>query len=199
MAATFAFPAQQALALGSDTVFIRASAGLTYDSNLFRLDSGVNPSTGEDHQDTFIYRYGLGLTADVPYSRQRFQANLDIYDNHYSSFHYLNYVGGSGRAAWLWQLGDDFSGDLGVSVSQSLQNYSYTSVSTARNVVRYISTFFDPRYRIAPNFELQAGLNYSTARNTALASLAVHSPVERARKRHATGRLRSMIALRDGR
>ena len=60
MAATFVFPAQQALALGSDTVFIRASAGLTYDSNLFRLDSGVNPSTGEDHQDTFIIAMDSG-------------------------------------------------------------------------------------------------------------------------------------------
>jgi hypothetical protein len=79
----------------------------------------------------------------------------------------LNYVGGSGRAAWLWQVGDDLNGDLGVSLSQSLQNYSYTTVSTVRNVVRYTDLFFDPRYRFAPNFEVQVGLHYLTGRNTA--------------------------------
>jgi len=51
-------------------------------------------------------------------------------------------------------------------VSQSLQNYSYSAVNTQRNVVRYINTFFDPTYRIAPNLELQAGLAYLAARNT---------------------------------
>jgi hypothetical protein len=43
-AACQAVTAQKALALGSDTVFISANVGLTYDSNLFRLDSGVIPT-----------------------------------------------------------------------------------------------------------------------------------------------------------
>lgn len=165
IALSLTLPVQHAFALGSDTVFISGSAGVTYDSNVFRLDSGQNPP-GETEQDSFIYRVGVGLSADVPYSRQRFQANLNVFDNIYSRFHDLNYVGGSGRAAWLWQAGDDFSGDLGVSVSRSLQNYGYTTVSTQRNVVQSINYYFDPRYRIAPNFELQAGVNYQTARNT---------------------------------
>lgn len=160
-----ALPMQCVMALGTDTVFISGNAGLSYDSNLFRLDSGVNPS-GATQQDSFIYHYGLGLSADVPYSRQRFRANLNIQQNIYASFHDLNYVGGSGSAAWLWQVGDDLNGDLGVSVAQSLQNYSYTSVSTQRNVVRNTNVYFDPRYRIAPNFELQGGLNYTNGRNT---------------------------------
>lgn len=161
-----ALPVQEVMALGSDTVFISGNAGLTYDSNLFRLDPGRPNPTGVDQRDTFIYRYGLGLSADVPYSRQRFRANLNITDNIYSSFHDLNYVGGGGNATWLWQVGDDFSGDLGVSVSQNQQNYSYTTVSTARNVVRNINMYFDPRYKIAPNFELQGGVTYTLGRNT---------------------------------
>jgi len=161
-----ALPIQNVMALGNDNVFISANAGISYDSNLFRLDSGVDPSPGVSEQDSFIYHYGLGLSADIPYSRQRFRANLNIQQNIYSRFHQLNYVGGGGNAVWLWQVGDDFAGDLGVSISQSLQNYSYTAVSTQRNVVRNINTYFNPRYRIAPNFELQAGLNYAIGRNT---------------------------------
>jgi exopolysaccharide biosynthesis operon protein EpsL len=166
LALNFAVSAQNAKALGSDTVFLSGSAGVTYDSNLFRLDSGVDPQAGDSHRDDTIYNVGLGLRADVPYSRQRFQANLNVDYHKYSHFTYLDYVGLSGRGAWLWQVGDDLSGDAGVSVSQSLQNYSYATVNTQRNVVRYINTFFDPTYRIAPNLELQGGLAYLTARNT---------------------------------
>jgi exopolysaccharide biosynthesis operon protein EpsL len=161
-----AFSTQHVFALGSDTVFISGTAGITYDSNVFRLDSGQPPSPNETQQDSFIYRLGVGLRADVPYSRQRFQADVNIYDNIYSRFHDLSYVGGAGRAAWLWQVGDDLSGDLGVSLSRSLQNYSYTSISTQRNIVDNVNYYFDPRYRFAPNFELQAGLGYQTARNS---------------------------------
>jgi exopolysaccharide biosynthesis operon protein EpsL len=166
LAVSLALSAQNAKALGSDTVFISGSAGVTYDNNFFRLDSGVDPQNGSSHRDDTIFDVGLGLRADVPYSRQRFQANLNINEHKYSRFTYLDYLGISGRGAWLWQVGDDFSGDVGVSVSQSLQNYSYTTVNTQRNVVRYINTFFDPTYRIAPNLELQGGLSYLTARNT---------------------------------
>jgi exopolysaccharide biosynthesis operon protein EpsL len=160
------FAASDVLALGSDTVFISGSAGVSYDSNLYRLDTGIDPTTPNSHRSDTIYNVGVGLAADVPYSRQRFQANLNVNDYKYSENTDLDYVGVSGRGAWLWTVGDDFNGDLGISLAQSLQNYSYTSVSTQRNVVRTANAFFDPRYRLAPNLELQAGLSYQIWRNT---------------------------------
>ena len=102
LALGLALPVQNVMALGNDNVFISANAGISYDSNLFRLDSGVDPFPGESQQDSFIYHYGLGLSADIPYSRQRFVANLNLQQNIYSRFHDLNYVGGGGNAAWLW-------------------------------------------------------------------------------------------------
>ena len=47
-----AFPTQHVFALGSDTVFISGTAGITYDSNVFRLDSGQPPSPNETQQDS---------------------------------------------------------------------------------------------------------------------------------------------------
>jgi hypothetical protein len=153
-------------ALGSDTVSSAAPQVSRTTATCFAWIPASLPSPNETQQDSFIYRLGVGLRADVPYSRQRFQADVNVYDNIYSRFHDLSYVGGSGRAAWLWQVGDDLSGDLGVSLSRSLQNYSYTSISTQRNIVDNVNYYFDPRYRFAPNFELQAGLGYQTARNS---------------------------------
>jgi exopolysaccharide biosynthesis operon protein EpsL len=161
-------PMHDAFALGSDTVFIHGTAGVKYDSNLFLIDSSVDPQTviGNSHRDDTVYNVGLGLKADVPYSRQRFVADISVMDYKYSRFTDLDYVGFNGRANWLWQVGDYLTGDLGIDGSQSLQNYGYATINTQRNVVRSIRYFFDPRWRIAPNFELQGGLSYQTWTNT---------------------------------
>jgi exopolysaccharide biosynthesis operon protein EpsL len=159
--------ANNAIALGSDTVFVSGYAGVTYDSNVFRLSSDQSPQDVGLHTsgkgDT-IYNIGAGISADVPYSRQRFQANLIVNDYKYIKFDNLDYIGGSGRAAWLWQVGDDWNGDVVYSFSRALQSYNYF-VSTERNIVDRQLIAFDPRYRIAPNWELQAGVNYSTVSN----------------------------------
>jgi exopolysaccharide biosynthesis operon protein EpsL len=166
---TLQLAAQNVSALGSDTVFISGNGGITYDSNVFRVSSDLTPQQvegfiGNSNKGDIIYNAGVGLSADVPYSRQRFQANLNVNDYRYSRFSNLDYVGGSGRAAWLWQVGDDWSGDVVYGLSRSLQSFNYFA-STQRNVIDRQYFSFDPRYRIAPNWELQAGVNYSTVRN----------------------------------
>ncbi len=168
---TLPLAAQNLWALGSDTVFLSGYGGITYDSNLFRLSNEaqpIGPNGSPVSRDAFIYNLGAGISADVPYSRQRFQANLIVNDYKYtpSSVSYLDYVGGSGRAAWLWQVGDDWSGDVAYGLSRALQTYSY-NFSTARNIIDTQYLTFAPRYRIAPNWELQAGVNYTTVRNSA--------------------------------
>lgn len=162
--------ANNALALGSDTVFINGNAGITYDSNLYRLSDGLsdqqvqNITGGHTQKDDTIFNVGAGVTADVPYSRQRFQADLKVNDYRYFRNTNLDYVGGSGRAVWLWQVGDDWSGDVGATANRALQSFNY-AITTERDVIDTVSYFFDPKYRIAPNWELQAGANYTTVRN----------------------------------
>jgi len=156
-------------ALGNDTVFITLNTGVSYDSNLFRLDDDltVGPSgstrvtpNGNTHRDEIIYYYGVGLSANVPVSRQRFFADIEINDNRYVHNSYLNHVGGSARASWAWAVGNDWHGDLGMTYSQALENFDYT-FATRRELVDNQNYFFNPRYRLAPNFELQAGINYA--------------------------------------
>ncbi len=152
-------------ALGSDTVFISANAGVSYDDNLFRLERDQPLSSQNKSRDDMLYRFGLGLSADVPVSRQRFRANLNITDYRYSRNSYLNYVGGSGSGSWLWAVGEDWHGDLGMSLSRTLQSFDYANTAQ-HNIITNQAYFFNPRYRFAPNFELQGGLNYTTVTNS---------------------------------
>lgn len=175
VAVGLALAASDALALGSDTVFISGSTGLKYDTNVFLVSNELTPQqvqgfTGSTEKSDTIYWVGAGISADVPYSRQRFQANLNVTNYDYRRFSFLNYTGGSGQAQWLWQAGDDWNGDVGAQLSRSLQSLYYTN---QRNIIDRENYYFDPKYRIAPNWELQGGVSYGTTRND-LASFDVN-------------------------
>ena len=76
-----------ALGLGSDTVFITGNAGVSYDTNVFRLSPDLTEQQvqlatgGSSDKGSAIYSVGASISADVPYSRQRFQANLNVTDS----------------------------------------------------------------------------------------------------------------------
>jgi exopolysaccharide biosynthesis operon protein EpsL len=170
IALAFAPIAPNAFALGSDTVFINGNAGVMYDSNLYRLSDSLPESDvqqithGHTEKDDTVFTVGAGVNADVPYSLQRFQANLRVTDYRYSRNTNLDYVGGAGGATWLWQVGQDWNGDVGATFNRSLQSFTY-AVTTQRDVINTISYFADPKYRIAPNWEVNGGASYTTVRN----------------------------------
>jgi len=66
----------------------------------------------------------LGLTFDVPVSRQRFQAAFARNDIHYDQLTGLDFTGREGRAIWLWQLGNDASGQLGYTETLALASFA---------------------------------------------------------------------------
>ena len=113
-----------------DVLNVTASAGVNYDSNLFRLSSGVDSSNlpSKLHRSDMIYNSALGLKLDKPYSLQRFQVNATANQRHYSSNDFLNFNSVNYRAAWLWQLTPEVSG---VFLAQSSQ--TPTSFSDFRN------------------------------------------------------------------
>lgn len=98
----------------TDTVQIQASAGYVRDSNLFRLPDvdprffGINP---ENKADTVLIK-GIGLKFDKLISRQRIIAEANLNETTYDKNTNLDFFGGDGRAAWLWQVGNLWSGDL---------------------------------------------------------------------------------------
>jgi hypothetical protein len=136
LAALLALGAKQAPAQEQpqDTAKITAFAEetLTTDDNVFRISKQADPLTtigfasrGDTYRTT-----SAGLSADVPVSLQRFQATLTYNSYRYNRFHQLDYDGYELRGSWLWQIGSNLSGQLGVT-----EDYSLTPFSQALNVL----------------------------------------------------------------
>lgn len=98
----------------------------TADDNVFRISGRADPMTVIGYpvrSDTYLTT-SVGLTADVPFSLQRIEASLAYNTVHYNRFRSLDYDGYDLRGSWLWQLGRDLSGEVGVTDSYSLAPFS---------------------------------------------------------------------------
>jgi exopolysaccharide biosynthesis operon protein EpsL len=115
-----------AAALFGDRVEVFAAENVTYDSNVFRISSKLDPNLtigSSDRSDT-ISTTQVGATLDVPYSLQRFQAGYTWYGNRYQRFSVLDFNGHTARAAWLWSVTPELTGDLGYTDTEGLANFA---------------------------------------------------------------------------
>jgi exopolysaccharide biosynthesis operon protein EpsL len=144
----------------TDVVQIQASATLYRDTNLFRIpddiDSdqsrvlGVKPGKNIDTARIL----GVGLKLDKILSRQRLIADLNLNDTTYDRNTDLNYSGGDGRLAWLWQAGNYWSGEASYRKKRSLGGFGDQTlrVQDLIDIDTYSLTGgyqFHPRWRIA--------------------------------------------------
>jgi exopolysaccharide biosynthesis operon protein EpsL len=148
----------RALALwdGKLTPFVEEK--VTRDDNVFRLSKNVDPATaigstspGDTYQTT-----SLGLTLDAPLSRQRFQAGYTWSATRFDHFTDLDFTGHDARAIWLWQLGNDLSGQLGYTDNLALAPFAYTQSRTP-DPLRTRQAFLNGAYLVTPRWRLQLG------------------------------------------
>src|SRR5438034_7206056 len=124
-AAGLFLPAMKAFALWDDKLTLFAEEKATRDDNVFRISKNAAPedigasSRGDTYRTT-----SLGFNFDVPVSRQRFQASFSRIDTRYDQLTALDFTGHEGRAAWLWQLGNDASGQLGYTETSALASFA---------------------------------------------------------------------------
>lgn len=148
----------RALALwdGKLTPFVEEK--VTRDDNVFRLSKNVDPATaigstspGDTYQTT-----SLGLTLDAPLSRQRFQAGYTWSATRFDHFTDLDFTGHDARAIWLWQLGNDLSGQLGYTDDLALAPFAYTQSRTP-DPLRTKQALLNGAYLVTPRWRLQLG------------------------------------------
>jgi hypothetical protein len=170
LAVALAVHAPTACALGNDTIFLRGSAFLGYDSNVFRVADGLTlpASLGGPDQGDMYYGLGAGVRLDLPISRQRVTADAYINKYWYSRFQALDYNAYGMNATWHWRAGNDWYGQLGAGVDQSRQ-YSTNALApeaTIPRLLRRYNALANARYALTPRWELQAGVSaYSTKYN----------------------------------
>lgn len=129
----------------------------TYDDNVFRISDQVNPLTTTGYPmrgDSYNVISG-GVSADVPVSLQRFDASVAFTSSHYDHFHELDFNGYDLRGSWLWQVGRNLSGEIGVTDTYSLASFAeLLSVVPDRLKVR--EAFAKGSWLIGPEWKLYA-------------------------------------------
>jgi exopolysaccharide biosynthesis operon protein EpsL len=139
---------------------LRATAGITYDSNLLRQsDEPGAPNAGTSQKDDFIYRLGAGAKYDVQSSRQKFTVEANVAEYRFQNFDNLNYTGDDLRGEWLWQAGNDWSGTLGIGQRRYLENFSNFQ-QDVRDVVNQNRAYGSADYLLNSHLKLSVNGSY---------------------------------------
>lgn len=118
-----------------DTVNYTATAGVNYDSNVFRLPNGIDPQTaiGKSTESDYIQSESMGINLDKKYSNQDVQLNANATYIKFNTFSYLNYFNTAYNGVWNWNLTKRLNGSLSDNRTQTLN--SFTDVHTySRNL-----------------------------------------------------------------
>jgi exopolysaccharide biosynthesis operon protein EpsL len=153
-------PVTDAVALWDDRLELFVAQTLTRDDNVFRISSGLDPAAalGSSSKGDTYSTTSLGFNLDVPVSRQRFQGGVTWNKNRYDRFTILNWDGHQGRGIWLWQLGNDISGQLGYTetlILASLANVQSGVQSITPNSLTIRRAFFNAEYMLTPRWRLR--------------------------------------------
>lgn len=126
LAAILLHPAASLAALDpTDVIQIHATTSLIRDNNLFRLPDvdprlfGIDPANKADTARVL----GVGLKFDKLVSRQRLIADVNLNETVYDKNDNLDFFGGDGRLAWLWQVGNYWSGEASVRKRRTLAGF----------------------------------------------------------------------------
>ena len=151
-------PTTKAFALWDDKLALFAEERVTRDDNVFRISRDLDPTTtiGSSSKADTYHTTSLGLNLDVPISRQRFQGGYTWNDTRYDQFTDLDFTGHDARAIWLWQLGNDLSGQLGYTEAFSLASFAYIQANTP-DPLRTRQAFLNAGFLVTPRWQLQAG------------------------------------------
>src|SRR5229473_3270102 len=118
-------PVTDAVALWDDRLELFIAQTVTRDDNVFRISSGLDSAAvlGSSSKGDTYSATSLGFNLEVPVSRQRFQGGVTWNKTRFDRFTILNLDGHQGRGIWLWQVGNDISGQLGYTETLILRRW----------------------------------------------------------------------------
>lgn len=121
-AALASFPAS---ALFNDRVEIWAAQNITHDSNVFRISDALDPGViGASKRGDTVFTTHAGVLLRIPWSLQRFEADLDWYRSRYDTFEDLDFTGHRARAAWAYNFANRVTGVASLNETRGLSNFA---------------------------------------------------------------------------
>jgi exopolysaccharide biosynthesis operon protein EpsL len=138
-----------------------AYARVMRDSNLFRVSGSQEAiaATGDDKKDDTIGYLGAGLKSDLKLSRQHLFLDADVARVTYDNFSDLDHTRVKGRAAWGWQAGNLWSGNLGYLYSRELASFNEDHAAV-KDMKTVHTGYFDGGYQLSPDWALVGAANY---------------------------------------
>lgn len=103
------------------------SAGMTWDTNLFRVADSTELVGTSEMSDRYA-TLEAGVKTGLAVSRQNFLINGRIYNYNYEHSN-LDHSGGDAQALWEWTRGDLLSGNLGYEYERKLRSFTYRTTS----------------------------------------------------------------------
>lgn len=152
-----------ALAWEGDTFRPFISLGQFYDSNLFRLSDGANPS-GIQRDDRYRVLSG-GLNVDWKPGRQQLVASATKTFVRYDRNSFLDFQGNDLKATWNWRLGNRLSGNLGA--TETVGQSSFGDIGVVNNQFTRKSRFGRADWMFHPRWQIGAGIDESDSSNSA--------------------------------
>ena len=133
---------------------------------MFRISSDVDPNTAinSSKKSDWSSLTQLGVNLNMPVGRQRIQAGFSYNFWRYDRFKQLDFEGYDARALWLWQVGNDLSGQLGYTSSEALASFTNFSTTTP-NAIQTDRAFFTAAYMLTPQWRLNVGGDGAELRN----------------------------------
>lgn len=123
-----------AVAGEGDLLTLTASAGYSYDSNVFRIGSDRKPA-GQDQRDDSIWSAAVGVDLNKVIGRQRFYGNGSVTQSQYQNFDFLNNTGYQGTLGYRLGFGSDSEAGVYYSRSNLLNNYADLTGYYKRNML----------------------------------------------------------------
>jgi len=135
---------------------------VTNDSNVFRLSGNEEARTllGSTSKNDTIGYLGGGFESDLKLSRQHLLLDAEVERAEYNSFDELDHTRTKGRAAWAWQAGNLWSGEIGTRYTRRLR--TFTQNSTPEKDMRTEKVgYLSGGYQIHPDWRLSAEVDYA--------------------------------------
>lgn len=162
--------------------YIGATQSLTRDSNVYRLNDGLEPLDGQGRGDTYSST-GLVAGLDQPIGRQRLYGAADVRYNKYLDHDNLSNTSYGLNAGWDWATVWNLSGGVHASANQSLAQLDGNSSGqqaqgSGRNLVKTDQIGANVAWGGSGLLSVQAAYTHSRVRYSLPAQLSSDSSAD---------------------
>jgi Putative beta-barrel porin 2 len=140
-----------------DAFTLSLSEQVTHDDNLYRLPPDIEIDAlmpgAEASRDDLVSRTSALIDGQWDLGKQAFLLNAAIDSNRYADNDRLNNTSATGRADWNWQLGEDWTGQIGAGYSRALAGF-VNSRFLGKDLLETLDYHGAIRFQLTPHWSL---------------------------------------------